>query len=125
MLVELMLVVLFFILCTSVLMQLFGEAQIQGEEGVWLTESVGEAMNLAEMLYASEDPQMALEELGFTADSEQAGRWSAQRGAYLAQVDLTEEEKEAGVLRRQEVRILRNGRLLAELPMARYWEDGQ
>ncbi|MBQ9030610.1 MAG: hypothetical protein IJ106_04045 [Parasporobacterium sp.] len=118
-LVELLIVVMFFMLAATFLMQMFSAARMQGEQAEVLNQALVEAQNIAERLYAAREPEQALKEMGFAPED---GVWHRKDADLLSEVKLSEEEMAAGRMHRQSVRIFRNGELLIELPVAKYEE---
>lgn len=122
-LVELLIVVAFFMLAASFLMQMFAAARKQGEDAGLLNEVLVSAQNTAELLYAAEDPETALTELGFVSDPDaDAGIWRSESEGLVTEVQMQEEATDAGRLATQTVRVLRDGEQLIELPVAKYEE---
>ncbi len=95
-LVEILLAVLFFMLSATVLVQVFaGSRSLTLRSGVE-TRALAEAQNIADALYASEDPDATLEGLEFISSH---GAWSRDYGEFSLYVTLDTEETDAGELR--------------------------
>ena len=95
-LVEILLAVLFFMLSATVLVQVFaGSRSLTVRSGVE-TRALAEAQNIADALYAAEDPDALLENLEFISSH---GAWSKDYGTFSVYVTLDQEETDAGVLR--------------------------
>ena len=120
-LVELLIVVAFFMLSATMLMQLFSAARKQGDQAQVLTRALINAQNLAEQLYAAPDPQQELEDLGFTMEN---GIWRLADSDFITEVESLDEVQVQGVIHRQQVRILQGEEELVSLPVARYDETG-
>ena len=119
-LVELLIVVMFFMLASTVLIQLFGAARNQSARAGLIARVTEEAQNVADRLYVAADPEEVLAALGFSGTDE---LWTKEDADSRTEVLLGEEEEEQGVLRRQEVRVLAaDGEVLISLPSARYLE---
>ena len=118
-LVELLIVVLFFMLSSTVLLPLFATAREQGAKAETLTEATTLAQNIADTLYASDETDAALTEMGFSSEGD---RWILPGERLTAAVDFAPEETEAGILNRYSVRIFSGEELLIVLPGARYEE---
>ena len=118
-LVELLIVVLFFMLASTVLLQLFASARNQGAKAEALTKATALAQNISDTLYAADEADAALSEMGFSFDGD---RWVLPEGNLTASVDYTRETTAAGVLNRYSVSILSGQDLLITLPGARYEE---
>ena len=78
-----------------------------------ITDSLSEAQNVADRLYVSEEPEILLESLGF---SSQDGVWVRDSGKYRMEALIAEERDEAGIFRRQEVRVISEDKMLFSLP---------
>lgn len=124
-LVELLIVVLFFMISATVLMQIFSAARMQGERSGELTRAGADAQNLAEILSASEDPEMTLEEMGFVPDNGIETMYRLEDSGLVTLVQCFEEIHGSGILMRQQIEIYKNDDLLVELPAARYQEGQQ
>ena len=120
-LVELLIVVLFFMLASTVLLQIFAAARSQGAKAEALTEATAWAQNIADTLYASPKAESALEELGFSPSGE---GWRSAEGELSASVVLDREAAEAGYLNRYVVNIFSGEDILITLPAIRY-EEGK
>ena len=118
-LVELLIVVLFFMLASTVLLQVFATARNMSEKSAWITQALTDAQNVAERLYAADAPEAELTHMGFDLRGD---TWVLEGESYATEVALSTEETAAGLLRRQEVRVVREGEQLLSLPVARYQE---
>ena len=118
-LVELLIVVMFFMLSATVLLQVFSTARSQSSRAGMLIEALNEAQNVADRLYADEDAEAALAEMGFSL---QNGQWSREDNGYAIAVAKSEEAAPNGVMNRFEVRAVQNDEALLTLPVARYRE---
>ena len=76
-----------------------------------------EAQNIAEDLYASDDPDAGLTAYGFTGKD---GSWILKRRIHLLKVTLQAEQTETGELRTYEIAGIRDGNTLLALPSARF-----
>jgi Tfp pilus assembly protein PilV len=119
-LVELLIVVLFFMLASTVLLQLFATARRQGAKAEALTEATSWAQNIADALYAAPDAEEELAASGFSRDGE---HWVLTGEALTASVALSREALEAGVLTRYSVSVLDGEEILISLPGVRYEEE--
>ncbi len=116
-LLELLLVILFFMLASVTLVEMFGAARGKSNEARAINSAVLESQNLAETLYDSDDPETALLAYGFAGDGD---RWTMDREEYELQVTRETEETGGGVLRRLTVTAVRDGKELCSIPSARY-----
>ena len=121
-LVELLIVVLFFMISATVLMQIFSAARMQGEKSGWLSQASSDAQNLAEKLSASQYPKSVLSDLGFVPADENETQWKLEGDGFLTEVTYAEESLEYGLLLRQQITVYKNGELMIELPVAQYQE---
>ena len=116
-LVELLLVIFFFMLSAAILVQVFADAKLKSRTAHASNASMLEAQNIAEDLYGAEDPDAVLAGYGFTAEGD---AWTLQRGGYLLRVTLKNEETDAGTLRTYEVSGIEGENTLLTLPSTRY-----
>lgn len=118
-LMELLIVILFFMIASMILIRVFAAARLQSEKAEMITDSLSEAQNVADRLYVSEEPEILLESLGF---SSQNGVWVRDSGKYRMEALIAEERDEAGIFRRQEVRVISEDEMLFSLPCSRRQE---
>lgn len=119
-LVELLIVVLFFMLSSTVLLQVFSKAHSLSARAEVTAQVVTDAQNVADQLYAAADAEALLKRLGF----EQAeDAWRRAGDGYQTAVTLRSEHTAAGVLARHEIVIVSAaGEELLRLPCVRYQE---
>ena len=117
-LVELLIVVMFFMLTTTVLLEVFAKANSFSSRSELLTVSMVKAQNIADQLYATQDAEALLSAQGFSKDG---NIWALEEKTYRMEVLITPEADDAGVFRRQEVRVISNGEQIYSLPCSR-WE---
>ena len=118
-LMELLIVILFFMIASMILIRVFAAARLQSEKAEMITDSLSEAQNVADRLYVSEEPEILLESLGF---SSQDGVWVRDSVKYRIEALIAEERDEAGIFRRQEVRVISEDEMLFSLPCSRRQE---
>lgn len=82
-LVEILIAVLFFMLSATVLVKVFATARNMTVRSGVESAAIADAQNVAETLYAAQDIDGALEELGFFSSH---GAWSLDRGDYTLYV---------------------------------------
>ena len=116
-LVELLLVIFFFMISAAILVQVFADAKLKSRTAHATNASMLEAQNIAEDLYAAEDPDAVLAGYGFAA---QDGGWVLEKDGYLLKVTLREEETASGTLRTYEVSGVEGDKTLLTLPSARF-----
>ena len=117
-LVELLIVVMFFMLTTTVLLEVFTKADSFSTSSELLTVSMVEAQNVADRLYAAEDPDALLKSLGFESKN---GTWVLEKENYQMEAVITPEVEDSGVFRRQLIRVVSDGEEIYSLPCSR-WE---
>ncbi len=120
-LVELLIVILFFMLASTVLLRAFSTARNMSEKSGWITQALLDAQNVSERQLAADAPEAELTHMRFELQGDQ---WVQTNEGYVTTVTLGTEETPQGCLRRQEVRVLRDGEQLLCLPGARYQEVG-
>ncbi len=128
-LVEILLAVLFFMLSATVLVQVFAAARNMTARSGVETLALAEAQNVAETLYAAEDPDAVLESMDFYNSH---GAWSRDYGDFSLYVIAETRETDAGELWAGEVSAFYSRRLpgtarqedeqLFTLPCTRYKE---
>ena len=129
-LVELLIVVLFFMLGSTVLVRVFGEAYLESRRAGYITEATAEAQNTADLIMTSEDPGEALRELGYEPSSEASDAtgnydeiWIRENENYSLKVGILRETAETGTMIRAEIEAYGNdGTEYISLPAVRYME---
>ena len=116
-LVELLLVILFFMLGATTLVELFANAKHKTLQARATNVSIMEAQNIADDLYGAEDPDAVLQELGFTKNGDS---WILEEKEYTLTVKQTEEDSDTGVLRTFTISATGDGKDLFSLPSTRY-----
>ena len=116
-LVELLLVIFFFMISAAILVQVFADAKLKSRTAKATHASMLEAQNIAEDLYAAEDPDAVLKSYGFAAED---GGWVLEQDGYLLKVTLQEEATETGELRTYEIAGVKDGETLLTLPSTRF-----
>ena len=116
-LVELLLVIFFFMICSAVLVQIFADAKLKSRTAHATNASMLETQNIAEDLYGSDDPDAVLAEYGFTGEN---GTWTLERNGYLLKVTLRTEETASGTLRTYDVSGIEGEKTLLTLPSTRF-----
>ena len=116
-LVELLLVIFFFMLSAAILVQVFADAKLKSRTAHATNGSMLEAQNIAEDLYAADNPDAVLADYGFTA---QDGGWTLEKDGYILKVTFREEETESGVLRTYDISGVEGENTLLTLPATRF-----
>ena len=119
-LIELVLVIFFFMLGSTVLVRLFSDARHKTIQARATNESIAIGQNIAEELYAAEDPEGWLAANGFTAAEGAEKTWTLAEKEYTLYVTETREEKKGGTLRTFTVSSIGEGKQLFTLPSTRY-----
>ena len=118
-LVELLIVIMFFMLAATVLLQVFSGASGQGTRAGITTQALNSAQNVAERIYMASNPEETLRELGFTAAD---GVWTRDDGDFRIEAVSEKTDRGHGVWYGQEVRVLLSDESLLTLPCSRYEE---
>ena len=118
-LVELLIVVLFFMLSSTVLLQVFSTARSQSALSGKLISASNAAQTAADRLYAAQDAESMLTEMGWTLED---GLWRLPGDDFDLTVSISREQQSFGELIRYQVRAVSGSQTLVELPVARYRE---
>lgn len=116
-LVELLIVLLFFMLASTTLMEIFGAAKLNSSRAGASNAALMQAQNVAEQLYAADDVAQALEALGFAKEGKD---WCLNGGEYELIASYLYTQDEAGALRQVELTAMYHGEALFTLPATRY-----
>ena len=121
-LVELLIVVLFFMLSATVLLQVFSTARSQSALSGKLISASNAAQSAADRLYSATDAESALSEMGWTQED---GLWRLPGDDFDLTVSLSRQQQPFGELLRYQVRAVSGGQTLVEPPGARYQEAAE
>ena len=99
-LVELLLVIFFFMISAAILVQVFADAKLKSRTAHATNASMLEAQNVAEDLYVAETPDTVLKDYGFI---EKDSAWVLEKDGYELRVTILEEETDSGMLRKCDV----------------------
>ncbi len=128
-LIELLIVILFFMLASTILVRVFGEAYRQSETAGVSVEALAGVQNLADRIYAAGEPEELLLAEGFTEDAAEEGEtgtaYVKEYERYSVRVSLSAEPSGDGILRKGKVEAYYRGALLISLPCTGYREAGQ
>lgn len=116
-LIELLLVIFIFMIAAAILVQIFADAKLKSRTAAATNASMLEAQNIAEELYAADNPDIVLADYGFTAGND---GWVLEKDGYLLKVELREEESESGTLRTYDISGIEGDKTLLTLPSTRY-----
>lgn len=116
-LLELLIVILFFSLALTTIVEIFANARMQSRRATARTEAITLVQNLADEVYLSEDPDQVLSRYGLTAENDQ---WTYEGDNYTLTVAENDDKNEAGTLRRMTFSVTSMGEELFSLPCDRY-----
>lgn len=124
-LVELLIVILFFMLGSVILVQVFGKAHEMNTYADTLAEAVLEAQSAADTLYAAgeKDLERTLADMEFTEES--PGMWVRPGERFSLYAAASEEPAGYGTMRRMEVKAVAGEETLLALPCSRYITAGE
>lgn len=118
-LVELLIVIMFFMLSATILLRVFAASRLQSDKAGLLGEALTRAQNVAEQLYAAEDGEKALSEMAFVPFGD---GWTLEADGYTLSVMPTSEQTAAGQLLNYAVQAVSGEETLFTLPVSRYVE---
>ena len=116
-LVELLLVIFFFMISAAILVQVFADAKLKSRTAHATNASMLEAQNIAEDLYATEDPDAVLASYGFKAEGD---GWVLEKDGYLLKITASNEETDSGLLRTYNISGIEGEKTLLTLPSTRF-----
>ncbi len=120
-LVELMIVIMFFLMASTVLLEAFGKAKSLSVKSEMIAASIVETQNVADQLYVTDHPQDLLTSLGFT---EENGEWVLREDRYAISVVLSKSDFATGILFEHTVTAKTEEETLITLPVVRFMEAG-
>lgn len=118
-LVELLLVIFFFMIGSATLVQVFANARLKSIEAQATSKAMVEAQNLAESLYGSDHPDSVIEAYGFSF-SPDSDTWIHEEKEYTMFVREESEETESGTLRSYRISVEAKGKELLSIPSTRF-----
>ena len=118
-LMELMIMILFLMLGSSVLIRIFEKSYLLNRDAHRYTYALTDAQNLSDRLYRSEDFEETLSGLGFSGPTEE-GTWRLEREDYVIEAGYSLEQLPDGGLRSGFVRALAGEEEILTLPWVRY-----
>ena len=116
-LTEMIVVLLIFTLCATVLIQLFSFALSLSGKAEASTAALLEAQNTADLLYTASDAVQTLQKEGF---SERDGCFYKEEEAYTLRVAIETELRDSGTMLTGTVEAVRDGEILVSLPLKKY-----
>ncbi len=150
-LVEILIVIFFFMIGSVILMQVFEKSHNQSEKAEAEMKALSEAQSIADRLYQAEDVEEELAALGFSKSeksgiqseessesasesglsdgtagnsSDAAVIWEKTDGDIILRASFNSETMDSGMLRRGSVTAIFKGEELFSLPCTRYKEEG-
>lgn len=122
-LIELVIVLLFFSLSQVIVVQIFAEAQKKATDSSIAHRALTLTQDVAERVTCADEPEELLKELGFVREGA-AFVLTAEEGFTLT-AEVTSIEQPAGVLETVMLTATRNGDVLFAFPSTSYKEAGQ
>ena len=116
-LVELLLVIFFFMISAAILAQVFADAKLKSRTAQATNSAMLEGQNIAEDLYGTDDPEALLAAYGFVSRD---NVWVLEKKGYTLQVTPKTEETDTGMLRIYEVAGIEGDKTLITLPSTRF-----
>ena len=116
-LTEMIVVLLIFTLCATVLVQLFSFALSLSGRAEASTAALSEAQNTADLLYTAADAAQALQNEGFW---EGDGCFYKEEDTYTLRVSVETEPRDGGTMLTGTVEAVYNGETLVSLPLKKY-----
>ena len=117
-LVELMIVIFFFMIASMTLVELFASSKLKSMEAKALNDSMLETQNIADELYGSENAEKTLTALGFQNEN---NVWTLEYDGYTIRVTHREEETESGILDTYDAASYLKDKQLLSLPSTRFY----
>ena len=117
-LVELLLVIFFFMISAAILVQLFADARHKSLQARAATAAIAEAQNCAEDLYGRDDYTAWLRDNGFTADGE--NKWTREYDGFRLNITEEIEKTAGGEIRTFQINGFGDGKDLFTIPSTRY-----
>ena len=122
-LVELLIVVMFFMLASCTLLQVFAAASGESRRAEEIARAAADAQNIADQVYVSEDIPALMEKLAFREDD---GCWLREDEDYQIRVTAEELLRPAGIWLAREISVIaQDGEVMVCLPCSRYQEVPQ
>ena len=118
-LVELLLVIFFFMISAAILVQLFANARHKSLQAKAATAAIAEAQNCAEDLYGQDDWEAWLTGNGFTKN-EADGRWAREYEGYSLFIAEEFEKTAGGEIRTFHITGFGDGKDLFTIPSTKY-----
>jgi len=120
-LVEIMIAVLFFALCSTVILEVFVTAREYSERSMIKGDAMIVMQDVGEQLYAAENCEEDLNAAGFECMEDV---WHKEYARYRLELRVDETATEAGMLREWQISALQDEDVIAKIPGARYIPGG-
>ena len=120
-LAEIMIAVLFFALCSTVILEVFVAAKEYRAKAEMQSEALVVMRDVAERIYAADEMEDLLTEAGFQLEADE---WVREETGYELKIAAEEKMTSAGVIRSARVGLWMDDCLTAELPVERYIPGG-
>lgn len=117
-LVEIMIAVLFFALSSTIVLETFVVTHNQSRMAGIYDEVLMKAQNLADRIYASEDPAEMLRQEGFEQDDQ---GWKYTDQYYVVNISTEREYLTGGYFVDARINVFHNDEMLISLPCSRYF----
>lgn len=118
-LVELLIVIMFFMLASTLLMEVYAKSHSLSMKAEAIAEAVVDVQNVADSLYLSEEPDQLLASMGFV---EQDGVYVLPRDSYEMRVTVGEEALATGTMHLREVQVIYENEPMITLPVNHFEE---
>jgi len=116
-LVEILIALLFFVLCTAVLISTFAAARELSRRSETDNAAIVEVQNIADRMYAAEDAEALIAAEGFAASGDS---WIREESGLRIEISIKEENNTTGMIKTADICAYDGERLIARLPFARY-----
>ena len=120
-LIELMIVIFFFMLASTIMVEIFAGARQCSRLAENRSAALLEAQNLAETIYGGKPAEEVLAERGFR---EKEGFWQLEKDGYLLRVDCMTEILDSGKVESCTIEAVDSDTLLFSVPCDRYIPEG-
>lgn len=120
-LVELLIVILFFMLAATTIVELFATARQKSRTATIRTNAIMVVQNMADELYLADDPESVLK--AYELVPGETG-WVAEKDGYQINVTKEDDVRENGTLRKVEISVIADDKVLLTLPCDKYIAEG-
>ena len=120
-LVELLIVILFFMLAATTIVELFATARQKSRTATIRTNAIMVVQNMADELYLADDPESVLKAYELVPGE---NGWTAEKDGYQINVTKEDDVRENGTLRKVEISVIADDKVLLTLPCDKYIAEG-